>query len=335
MSLGYIGDKFAYRTRQIALGRFMSALMMGQVIGASLGGVFGDYLGWRNVFFGFGIVALIVAVLLVRESRRFPETRQAAHAGRAFNSSMFTVPAGGAILFVGMLGLSSRWIEGLFLAAGAAFLLYALATQYGYLLKRRNAQIILGAVLSEGFFVFGGLGYLASSLTDRFGVAYSTAGLLLAGFGIGGLVYSASVKKLMARIGDLGILLLGGTLVGAAFVAIGLIPRWEFFIPLIVLLGMGFYTMHGTLQTRATEMAPEARGAAISLFAFAFFMGQSAGPLVLGRILESRGYPAAFVTAGVGLILLVNIARTMFVRVARPANWVTGMNSRDGGANSL
>jgi len=311
MSLGYIGDKFAYQTRQIALGRFMSALMMGQIIGSSLGGVFGDYLGWRNVFFAFGIAAFFVTVLLVRESRRFPETRQS---GRTFTSSMFTVPAGGAILFAGMLGMSSRWIEVLFVVVGAAFLLYALAAQYGYLLIRRNAQIILGAVFSEGFFVFGGLGYLASSLTDRFGVAYSTAGLLLAGFGIGGLVYSASVKKLMARIGDLGILLLGGTLVGTAFVGIGLMPGWAFFIPLIVLLGMGFYTMHGTLQTRATEMAPEARGAAISLFAFAFFMGQSAGPLVLGRILESRGYPAAFVTAGGGLFLLVLLARLMFMR---------------------
>jgi len=75
--------------------------------------------------------------------------------------------------------------------------------------------------------------------------------------------------------------------------------------------------MHGTLQTRATEMAPEARGAAISLFAFAFFMGQSAGPRILGRILEYRGYPAAFVTAGIGLLILVVLARTLFQSLAR------------------
>lgn len=311
MSLGYIGDKFAYQTRQIALGRFMSALMMGQIIGSSLGGVFGDYLGWRNVFFAFGIAALVVAIMLVRESRRFPERKQP---GRTFTSSMFTVPMGGGILFVGMLGLASSLTSGIFLAVGAALLLYALATQYGYLLIRRNAQIILGTVFSEGFFVFGGLGYLASSLTDRFGVTYSMAGLMLAGFGVGGLVYSFSVKRLITRIGDLGILLLGGTLIGIAFIAIGLMPNWQTFIPLVVLLGMGFYTMHGTLQTRATEMAPEARGAAISLFAFAFFMGQSAGPLALGRILEKHGYPAAFVTAGIGLVVLAIVARALFAR---------------------
>src|SRR3984893_14513151 len=48
MSLGYIGDKFPYEARQIALGRFMSALMMGQIVGSTVGGVFGQYLGWRN-----------------------------------------------------------------------------------------------------------------------------------------------------------------------------------------------------------------------------------------------------------------------------------------------
>ena len=49
---------------------------------------------------------------------------------------------------------------------------------------------------------------------------------------------------------------------------------------------MGYYTMHGTLQTRATELAPQARGTAISLFAFFFFMGQATGPQLLGSILK-------------------------------------------------
>jgi len=86
-------------------------------------------------------------------------------------------------------------------------------------------------------------------------------------------------------------------------------------VPLVIVLGMGFYTMHGTLQTRATEIAPEARGTAISLFAFCFFMGQSLGPMALGRILEWHGYSAAFVVAGVSLLLLALVSRALFVRV--------------------
>ncbi len=147
---------------------------------------------------------------------------------------------------------------------------------------------------------------------------------MVAGFGVGGLVYSFSVKKLIGRIGELGILLLGGTLLGVAFVAIGVVLIWQWFIPLIILLGMGYYTMHGTLQTRATELAPEARGTAVSLFAFFFFMGQATGPQLLGSIVKSNGYASAFITAGVGLFIVAVVSRQMFALSRRTAGPVHG-----------
>jgi YNFM family putative membrane transporter len=316
LSLGYMGDKFPYETRQIALGRFMSALMMGQIMGSTLGGIFGQYLGWRNIFILFGIVSLLVSALLAREGRRFPEPRKT---NRKLGLSILAVPLGGTVIFVGLLGVLStglsRGLEGL----GACLMVYALVTQYGGMLTRPNAPLVLGTVLAEGVFVFGGLAYLASSLTDRFGVNYASAGLMVAGFGVGGLVYSFSVKRLVDRIGELGILLLGGTLLGVAFVSIGLMPAWQWFIPLVILLGMGYYTMHGTLQTRATELAPEARGTAVSLFAFFFFMGQATGPQLLGSILKSSGYGPAFVTAGTGLFTVAVISRQLFALSKRKA----------------
>jgi len=316
MSLGYMGDKFPYETRQIALGRFMSALMMGQIMGSTLGGIFGQYLGWRNVFIAFGIAALAVAVLLAREGRRFPEPGRTA---QRFGLPIIAVPLGGSVIFVGMLGVFSvefsRTLEGL----GACLLIYALVTQYGGMLRRPGAPAVLATVLLEGLFVFGGLSYLASSLTDRFGVNYASAGLMVAGFGVGGLAYSFSVKRLVNRIGELGILFLGGTLLGVAFVSIGLMPAWQWFIPLVVLLGMGYYTMHGTLQTRATELAPEARGTAVSLFAFFFFMGQATGPQLLGAVLTAYGYGAAFIMAGTGLFAVTLISRQMFALSRRKA----------------
>jgi len=294
----------------------MSALMMGQIAGSTLGGLFGQYLGWRDIFLVFGIVSLAVSALLAREAQRFPEPRRA---DRRFGLPMLAVPLGGSVIFVGILGVLplglSRTLEGV----GACLLVYALMTQYGAMLKRPNALLVVGTVLLEGLFVFGGLAYLASSLTDRFNINYAAAGLLVAGFGVGGLVYSASVKKLVGRIGELGILLLGGTLLGVAFVSIGLMPVWQWFIPLVILLGMGYYTMHGTLQTRATELAPEARGTAVSLFAFFFFMGQATGPQLLGSIVKSSGYQAAFITAGIGLFSVAVISRQMFAMSRRNA----------------
>jgi predicted MFS family arabinose efflux permease len=311
MSLGYIGDKFPYQDRQIALARFMSALMIGQIVGSMLGGIFGQYLGWRYVFVVFGIVALAVSALLAREGRRFAEPPKT---GRPLGSSILTVPLGGSLIFAGLLGVLPFAVSMALGAAGVCLLVYALATQYGVILKRPTAPLVLGTVLLEGVFVFGGLSYLASSLTDRFGINYAYAGLMVAGFGCGGLIYSVSAKKLVIGVGELGVLLLGGVLLGVGFVSIGVMPYWQFFVPAVVVLGMGYYTMHGTLQTRATELAPQARGTAISLFAFFFFLGQATGPQLLGSILKANGYATAFIVAGVGLFTTAFVSRLLFAR---------------------
>jgi len=188
------------------------------------------------------------------------------------------------------------------------------AAHYWTIVRTPGAPLVLGTVMLEGLFVFGGLAYLASSLTDRFGINYAYAGLMVAGFGCGGLIYSVSVKKLVTRIGELGVLVLGGALLGVGFVSAGIMPTWHWFVPAVIVLGMGYYTMHGPLQTRATELAPQSRGAAISLFAFFFFIGQATGPQLLGAIVKSRGYGVAFVVAGIGLFLTAAVSRLLFAR---------------------
>jgi MFS family permease len=59
---------------------------------------------------------------------------------------------------------------------------------------------------------------------------------------------------------------------------------------------------HNTLQTKATEMAPQARGTAIAVFAFSLFMGQAGGVAACGLLISVVGYQWSFVLAGVGLL---------------------------------
>ena len=68
--------------------------------------------------------------------------------------------------------------------------------------------------------------------------------------------------------------------------------------------GFGFYMFHNTLQTRATEMAPKARGTAIAVFAFCLFMGQAGGVAVCGVAIRLLDYGWTFVISGAGLGLL-------------------------------
>ena len=62
--------------------------------------------------------------------------------------------------------------------------------------------------------------------------------------------------------------------------------------------------LHNTLQVNATQMAPEARGAAVSLFAFCLFTSQSAGIAVVGRVIDAAGIWPAYLAAAIGLPLL-------------------------------
>ena len=42
-------------------------------------------------------------------------------------------------------------------------------------------------------------------------------------------------------------------------------------------IGLGFYMLHNTLQTNATQMTPQARGTAVAIFSSALFIGQTVG----------------------------------------------------------
>ena len=53
----------------------------------------------------------------------------------------------------------------------------------------------------------------------------------------------------------------------------------------ILLLGLGFMFAHSSLLTTATQFAEKARGAAMSLIAFAFMVGGSLGTMLGGRII--------------------------------------------------
>ena len=187
-------------------------------------------------------------------------------------------------------------------------------SQYASLLKRRRVRTILLAVGVEGFLFLGAFPYLGAYLRHEFALSYTAIGLIVAGFGLGGVGYSLLVRVLVRRLGERGLVGVGGVLLLLGFGAIALAPSWVLVAPLVVSLGLSFYMVHNTLQTRATEMAPEARGSAVSLFAFCLFLGQAAGVTAVGGAIEALGYRPIFGLAGVALAVLAFWLRAQLVR---------------------
>ena len=96
-------------------------------------------------------------------------------------------------------------------------------------------------------------------------------------------------------------MVLGGACMAAAFIGLALLPVGWGAPPLILLLGLGFYILHSTLQTLATELLPKARGTSFAIFAFALFAGQAVGVTCLGLLVDAQGYSVALATVGVCL----------------------------------
>ncbi len=167
---------------------------------------------------------------------------------------------------------------------------------------------------AETLFFFGGYAFLGAFFKSRFDASFTVIGLILAGFGLGGLLYSSTARVLIRALGERGLVAAGGTLGGVMFVAVVLVPYLSLAVPCTIALGLAFYLLHNTIQVKATEVAPDARGTAVALYATAWALGQAIGIAAMGGVIAAFGYAPAIVACGLlfaalGLWLRSNLHR--------------------------
>jgi predicted MFS family arabinose efflux permease len=132
-------------------------------------------------------------------------------------------------------------------------------------------------------------------------------------FGVGGLSYILFARFFVRRFGEVGLAFVGGLLISIAWLMLAFGPAWIWALPASYLVGLGFYMLHNTLQTNATQMAPQVRGTSVSLFASAFFLGQSLGVILASLILAWTGAFSLFIVVG----CLTPLISTLFSRDLR------------------
>jgi len=157
------------------------------------------------------------------------------------------------------------------------------------ILRMHWPRVVLAAVLAEGIFLIGPLAYLPAYLHQRFGLALSVASGYVALYAIGGVFYAMVAQHIVRRFGERRMVLWGGIMVGAGFLAWWLTPVGWIAAPVALAVGFGTYLYHNTLQTHGTQMAPAARGTGMSLFAFSFFVGQAIGVSLAGQAFDRFG----------------------------------------------
>jgi predicted MFS family arabinose efflux permease len=261
LSMAYVGDVTPYQRRQSVLARYLSGQILGQLFGQAGGGILGDLFGWRGVFFLLAAVFAVATVALSHELITNPVTRLPAEPGAA--------PRG----FV---------------------------ADYGAVLRTPWARTVILAAAIEGAVAWGAFTYVGADLHLRLGLSFTMVGAIVAMFGIGGLIYALTVSQLVDRLGQTGLAIGGGLLLSAAYLALAFGPVWGAPIA-VVSIGFGFYMLHNTLQTNATQMTPEARGTAVALFSSALYLGQMAGVALAALVADRYGIAPIFVIAATAL----------------------------------
>src|SRR6476619_6365850 len=148
---------------------------------------------------------------------------------------------------------------------------------YVAVLSNPWARLVIFAVFIEASTAWGAFAYVGADLHLRFGLSFTAIGLIVGTFGIGGLIYAASVQQLVNLLGQAGLAVFGGVLLSIAYLALAIGLTWWVAPLAVTAIGLGFYALHNTLQTNATQMTPEARGTAVAIFSSAIHLGQTIG----------------------------------------------------------
>jgi predicted MFS family arabinose efflux permease len=267
LSLAWIGDQVSYDKRQETLAKLTAATVSGMMVGQWLGGLAAETIGWRFALGGLSVVFAIAAIWLFR---------------RPDASVPAVVPSD---------------------PSGQGILTRQFGTSFQLLASAKVRGLLLITVL-HGALSFGTLAFVPSRLIEGFGFSVSTAGAIMVLYGMGGLAYSQLARRLVAALGEQGLCLVGASLLAAAMLTLAWASQPWLAVLACPVGGVGFYMLHGTLQTRATQMAPQARATAVSLFACLLFFGQSIGVWSMGKGVDQGAFALCLSAAAFGVLII-------------------------------
>jgi len=188
---------------------------------------------------------------------------------------------------------------------------------YRAVLSNPAAPGVLGTVTCEGILVLGVFPFIVPLMVAHGAAGSVEAGIAIGAFSVGGIVYGTVASRVLGLLGQTGMMRSGGVIVGAAYAATALPLPWIVVVILFLVAGFGFFTLHNTMQTQGTELAPRARGSAMALFAAIFFLGQGIGPVLSGVVVHAFDVRALFAGAG-GLVAILGFAAAVVVRPREP-----------------
>ena len=282
LGLAWVGDSVHYQIRQETLAKVGLGSTMGIVAGQLVGGLLTDTLGWRFAFGAVSAVFFVVGWVLWTNPK-----------ARIENQGLTRKEQGEVSL---------------------SFIDNAKAV-----LSKSRARRLMCFIFLEGCFAFGVLAISATHLHDAQGLRVSVAGIIVALFGLGGVIYMAVAKWLIYRLGETQLIRWGALAFGLAYGAIGFASSMVVDALTFTAAGFGFFMFHNTMQALSTQLDPNRRGTCMALFACILFAGQSLGVVACTLLIPYWGSGMVLLLCG-AMLALIGVALPIFVEVDRQNN---------------
>ena len=288
------------KERAQAIGIWAGVSGIALAVGPAVGGIMVDSWGWQSIFYlnvPIGIVALAIAIRLVRESKN-PEGRSLDIPGQ-----ILAIVGLGALTFAFIeannYGWRSATIITLFVVAAlslAAFGLWEMRAKSPMLQLRffRNTTF-LGSNLvgvAVAFGLFGMMFFLALFMQNVQGYSATGAGVRQLPATLAVMVSAIVSGRIVGRIGarlpmTIGMILMGGALL--AFTAVQATTPYETYWWILTIMGIGIGLVMSPVTTAIMSTVPAARaGMASGTLNTARQVGGVFGIAVLGSIVTSQ-----------------------------------------------
>jgi len=179
----------------------------------------------------------------------------------------------------------------------------------GAVLSSRWALALFTMAVLDGAAILGALTFAPAAIASS-GVSVSWAAALTAVYGLTVVAVAPVVGWLSHRVAASTIIAAGAAagVAGCLILSVSTTP-----VPAIMgcgLIGVTWASLHASLQSWATEAAPQQRSIAVSLFAGSLFLGSGLGAAVGGPWADAGRFSVLFITAAGTLLALGVVAST-------------------------
>ena len=180
------------------------------------------------------------------------------------------------------------------------------------------ARFVLLLAFAEGAVLLGGLTLLPPAVEDA-GATAAVAGAVTGVYGLSVFFAARLVGRLSGAWHPARLIALGASSAVLACLVLVVSRSPAAAVLVAVLLGLAWTSMHSSLQTWATEVAPAARATVVSLFAGSLFVGSALAAILVAGLADAGRYWVIYLLGAMLTVPLGTAATLGRARWQRPS----------------